>query len=136
MTDEKGRGDGSIRRRPSDLVMATVVLELVGLALCGAIVLVAWPFGWLPDSHYVALMTAMFAAKPAGELYREGPPRRLAAAAALLSLITAALLVAAAADWVFPTAADHDLDFLAGFLIGTPVGAAVFAWFYNRANVA
>jgi hypothetical protein len=111
----------------SDVVWSTVVLQLVGLVFCGVVALVAWPFGWLPDPRYIALMTALFAAKPAGELYREGPPRRLAAAAALFAMITVALLVAATADWALPAAADHNLGFLTGFLVGTPVGAAVLA---------
>ncbi|MFD4760040.1 hypothetical protein ACFWOJ_14465 [Streptomyces sp. NPDC058439] len=136
MTDEKDSGDGAIRRRLSDLVWSTVVLQLVGLAFCGVVALVAWPFGWLPDSWYFASMALLFAARPATELYREGPPRRLAAAAALFALIAVALLVAATADWAFPAGAHRDLDFLAGILVGTPIGAAVLAWFYNRANVA
>ena len=136
MTDEKDTGTGSRWRGASDLVRSTVLLQLVGLASCGVVALVAWPFGWLPDSQFIALMTALFAAKPAGDLYREGPPRRLAAAAALLALTTVGLLVAATADWAFPVVADHNLGFLTGFLVGTPVGAAVFAWFYNWANVA
>ncbi|MFB7738994.1 hypothetical protein ACFC08_32305 [Streptomyces sp. NPDC056112] len=136
MNDEKDGGNGASWRGLPDLVRSTVVLQLVGLAFCGGVALVAWPFGWLPDPQYIALITAMFAAKPAGELYRAGPPRRLAAAAALFALIAVALLVAATADWAFPVVADHDLGFLTGFLVGTPVGAAVLAWFYNRANVA
>ncbi|MFG3289599.1 hypothetical protein ACGF3G_12465 [Streptomyces sp. NPDC048179] len=136
MTDEMDGGNGAIRRGLSDLVWSTVVPQLVGLAFCGVVALVAWPFGCLPDPRYIALMTALFAAKPAGELYREGPPRRLGAVAALFALMTVALLVAATADWAFPAGADRALGFLAGFLVGTPVGAAVLAWFYNRANVA
>ncbi len=136
MTDEKDTRTGPIWRGAPDLVRSTVVLQFVGLALCGVVALVAWPFGWLPDSHFIAVMTVLFAGKPAGDLYREGPPRRLAAAAALLALTTVGLFVAATADWAFPVVADHHLGFLAGFLVGTPVGAAVFGWFYSRANVA
>ncbi|MEU6324263.1 hypothetical protein [Streptomyces sp. NPDC047009] len=136
MPEEKDGGHGVKRRGLPDLVWSTVVLQLVGLVFCGVVALVAWPFGWLPDPHYIALMTALFAVQPAGKLYREGPPRRLAAAAALFTLITVTLLVAATADWALAAAADHDLGFLTGFLVGTPVAAAVLAWFHNRANTA
>ncbi len=136
VTEEKDGGSGAMRRGPADLVWSTVALQLAGLAFCGVVALIAWPFGWLPDSQYLALMSTMFAAQPAGELYRAGPPRRLAAVAALFTLMTVALLIAATAEWAFPVMAEHDLGFLAGFLVGTPVGVAVLAWFYNRGNVA
>ncbi|GLX49519.1 hypothetical protein Shyhy01_24690 [Streptomyces hygroscopicus subsp. hygroscopicus] len=134
MVDEEDGASGSIRR-PWSLAKSIVLRQLVGLAFCALMALVAWPFGWLPDLSFVAAMTSMFAAEPAGELYRArppGPPRRRAAAAGLLTLTAVALLVAATAERAFSVVADHSLGVPAGFLLGTPVGAAVFCWLVNR----
>ncbi|MGW7257396.1 hypothetical protein [Streptomyces sp. NPDC054834] len=137
MADEKDSGNGSIRERPWDLVVFTVLLELVGLAFFGVVTLLAWPFGWLPDPALGALTTGMIAVWPAVELYRaEKPPRRLAVVAAVLALATVTLLVVAAANWAFPALADSDVGILIGYVVAAPVGAAVLAWFLNRANVA
>ncbi|MGC4985124.1 hypothetical protein ACLQ18_31525 [Streptomyces sp. DT193] len=137
MADEKDSGNGSIRQRPWDLVVETVLLELVGLALFGIATLLAWLFfGWLPDPTLGMLTTSMLALWPAVELHRAGPPRRLAVVAAVLALATVTLLVAAVANWALPASADSDVGILIGYVVAVPVGAAVFAWFINRANVA
>ncbi|MFF3416016.1 hypothetical protein ACFYW9_15175 [Streptomyces sp. NPDC002698] len=136
MADEKDSGNGSIRQRPWGLVVETVLLELVGLAFFGIATLLTWPFGWLPDPTLGTLTTSMLALWPAVELYRAGPPRRLAVVAAVLALATVTLLVAAAANWVLPASADSDVGILIGYVVAIPIGAAVFAWFLNRANVA
>ncbi|MGW7613749.1 hypothetical protein ACWGKW_42285 [Streptomyces sp. NPDC054766] len=142
MADEKDSGNGSIRRRPWDLVwdlvVETVLLELGGLALFGVVALLAWPFVGLPDSATLAtgMLVTGPAVWPAVELYRAGPPRRLAVVAAVLALVTVTLLVAAAANWALPALADSEVGIFIGYLVAIPVGAAVFAWCLNRANVA
>jgi hypothetical protein len=116
--------------------VSTVALELAGLAICGLIALVGWPFGWLPDTGFISLVTGVFAIGPGVELYRgAGPPRRLAVVAALLALATVRLLVAAAVNWAFPTLADPGVGTLVGYLVALPIGVAVLAWFLTRANV-
>lgn len=116
--------------------MSTVELELVGLAFSGLVALVGWPFGWLPDTGLVGLMTGLIAIGPAAELYRgAAPPRRLAVVAALLVLATVRLLVAAAVNWAFPALADPGVGILVGYLVALPIGVAVLAWFLIRANV-
>lgn len=118
-------------------MVATVALELVGLAVSGLVALVGWPFGWLPDTGLVILVTGLIAIGPAAELYRRaGPPRRLAVVAALLALATVRLLVAAAVNWAFPALADPGVGSLVGYLVALPIGVAVLAWFLTRANVA
>ncbi|MFE2297403.1 hypothetical protein ACFXAW_04320 [Streptomyces sp. NPDC059445] len=136
MADEKDSGSGSIRQRPWDLVVETVLLELIGLAFFGIATLVAWLFGWLPDPTLGMLTTSMLGLWPAVELYRAGPPRRLAVVAAVLALATVTALVAAVANWALPASADSDVGILIGYVVALPVAAAVFAWFINRANVA
>ncbi|MFE5029509.1 hypothetical protein ACFRAO_41040 [Streptomyces sp. NPDC056656] len=116
--------------------MSTVALELAGLAISGLIALVGWPFGWLPDTGFIGLVTGVFAIGPGVELYRgAGPPRRLAVVAALLALATARLLVAAAVNWAFPALVDPGVGVLVGYLVALPTGVAVLAWFLTRANV-
>ncbi|MGI5141340.1 hypothetical protein [Streptomyces sp. CA-106110] len=136
MADEKGSDSGSTRRQPWYLMLCTTVRELYGLAACGVIALFFWPFEGPPDWAFFLAIPAMFAAGPVGELYRTGPPRRLAALAALLATMTVTMLCGAAADWAFPSLADHKIGLLAGFFVGAPAGAGVFAWYSNRANVA
>ncbi|MET8805967.1 hypothetical protein [Streptomyces sp. NPDC004546] len=136
MADEKDSDSGSILRRPWDLMVSTVVWELFGLAVCGVVALVFWPFGGPPDSSFFLAIPALFAAGPVGELYRTGPPRRLAAAVALLATMTVITLFGAAAGWAFPPLADHKIGLLAGFFVGAPVGAGVFAWYSNGAKGA
>ncbi|MFF1258825.1 MULTISPECIES: hypothetical protein [unclassified Streptomyces] len=138
MADEKDSGSGSIRRPSWDHpVVATVVLELGGLAFSGVVALVGWPFGWLPDSGFVLIVTGLIAIGPAAELYSgAAPPRRLAVVAALLALATVRLLVAAAVNWAFPALADPGVGILVGYLVALPIGVAVLAWFLTRANVA
>ncbi|MFD5520867.1 hypothetical protein [Streptomyces sp. NPDC127066] len=142
MADEKDSGNGSIQRRPWDpvwdLVVETVLLELSCLALLGVLTLLAWPFWGPPDSDTLAmgLIVAGPAVWPAIELYRAGPPRRLAIVAAVLALATVTLLVAAAANWAFPALADSGAPISIGFLVAIPVGATVFAWCLNKANIA
>jgi hypothetical protein len=136
VADEKDGESGSIRRRPWDLMVSTFLRELFGLAVCGVLALVFWPFGGPPDSSFFLTFPALFAAGPVGELYRAGPPRRLAAAVALLATMTVITLFGAAAGWVFPPLADHKIGLLAGFFVGVPVGAGVFAWYSNRAKDA
>lgn len=117
--------------------MATVALELGGLAVSGLVALVGWPFGWLPDTGFVLIVTGFIAFGPAAELYRgAGPRRRLAVVAALLALATVSLLVAAAVNWAFPALADPGVGILVGYLVALPIGVAVLAWFLTRANVA
>ncbi|WP_406835723.1 hypothetical protein ACICHK_04140 [Streptomyces sp. AHU1] len=134
MADEKDSGNGSIQRRPRDLVwdlvVETVLLELDGLALFGVFT--------LPDSDTLAtgLIVTGPAVWPAVELYRAGPPRRAAVVAAVLALATVTLLVAAAVNWALPASADSEAGIFIGCLVAIPVGAAVFAWRLNRANVA
>ncbi|MFD8568021.1 hypothetical protein [Streptomyces sp. NPDC059639] len=137
MADEKERGSGSIRYPSWDHpVVSTVALELGGLAVSGLIALAGWPFGWLPDTSLVGLVTGLIAIGPAAELYRgAGPPRRLAVVAALLALATVRLLVTAAVNWTFPALADPGVGILVGCLVALPIGVAVLAWFLNRANV-
>lgn len=117
-------------------MVSTVVSELFGLVVCGVVTLVFWPLGWLPDSAFFFGVPVMFAAGPVSALYRAGPPRRLAAVAAFLATLTVTLLLGIAAGRAFPPLADQDVGSLAGFLIGAPVGAGVFVWLSNRANVA
>ncbi|MFC8263774.1 hypothetical protein ACFUNF_40805 [Streptomyces sp. NPDC057291] len=138
MADEKDSRSGAIRGPSWDHpVVSTVALELVGLAFSGLIALVGWPFGWLPDTSLVGLVTGLIAIGPAAELYRgAGPPRRLAVVAALLALATVRLLVAAAVNWAFPALADPGVGILVGYLVALPIGVAVLAWFLTRANVA
>ncbi|MFE4777929.1 hypothetical protein [Streptomyces sp. NPDC056713] len=138
MADEKDSGSGSIRRPSWDHpVVATVALELGGLAVSGLIALVGWPFGWLPDTDVVLFVTAFIAIGPAAELYSgAGPPRRLAVVAALLALAAVRLLVAAAVNWAFPALADPGVAVLVGYLVALPIGVAVLAWFLTRANGA
>ncbi|MEV8038851.1 hypothetical protein [Streptomyces sp. NPDC086182] len=140
MAEAKDSGNGSIQRRPwdlvQDLVVETVLLELCGLAFFGVATLLAWPFGWLPDSSLAALPTGLLAGWPAFQLYRAGPPRRLAIVAAVLALATVTLLVAAAANWALPALADSEAGIVIGWLVAIPVSAAVLAWCLNRANVA
>lgn len=115
--------------------MATVALELVGLAVSGLVALVGWPFAWLPDTSLVGLLTGLMAIGPAAELYRgASPPRRFAVVAALLALATVRLLVAAAVSRIFPTLAEPGVDSLVGYLVALPVGVAVLAWFLTRAG--
>ncbi|MFF6784745.1 hypothetical protein [Streptomyces sp. NPDC012510] len=62
-------------------MMSTVLLELVGLAFYGVVVLSGWPFGWSPDPGLVAVTTSMAAVGPWAGLYRAGrPPRSWAVA--------------------------------------------------------
>ncbi|MET7664180.1 hypothetical protein ABZS99_36080 [Streptomyces sp. NPDC005463] len=138
MADEEDSGSGSIRGPSWDHpVVSTVALELGGLAVCGLVALVGWPFGWLPDTGFVLLVTGLIAIGPAAELYRgAGPPRRLAVVAALLALAAVRLLVAAAVNWAFPAPADPGVGILVGYLVALPIGVAVLAWFLTRANVA
>ncbi|GGX20582.1 hypothetical protein [Streptomyces chartreusis] len=138
VADEKDSGSGSIRHpswnRP---VVATVALELAGLAVSGLVALVGWPFGWLPDTSLVGLVTGLMAIGPAAELYRgASPPRRLAVVAALLALVAVRLLVTATVNWAFPALADPGVGILVGYLVALPVGVAVLARFLTRANVA
>ncbi|MFF0142113.1 hypothetical protein ACFYRN_37365 [Streptomyces sp. NPDC005227] len=138
MADEKNSRSGSIRR-PSwnHPVVSTVALELGGLTFSGLVALVGWPFGWLPDTDFVLLVTGLIAIGPAAELYSgAGPPRRLAVVAALLALATVRLLVAAAVNWALPALADPGIGVLVGYLVALPIGVAVLAWFLTRANVA
>ncbi|MGW2567385.1 hypothetical protein [Streptomyces sp. NPDC001537] len=136
MADEKDSGSGSIRRPSWDPVVFTVALELVGLAVCGLVALVGWPFGWLPDTGFVSLVTGLIAIGPAAELYQgASPPRRLAVVGALLALATVGLLVAAVVNWAFPAPADPGVGILIGQLVALPIGVAVLAWFLSRANV-
>lgn len=117
--------------------MATIALELGGLAVSGLIALVGWPFGWLPDPSLVGLVTGLIAIGPATEVYRgAGPPRRLAVVAALLALATVRLVVTPAVNWAFPALADPDAGSLVGYLVALPIGVAVLARFLTRANVA
>ena len=138
VADEEDSGSGSIRSPSWDHpVLSTVALELVGLAVCGLVALVGWPFGWAPDTGLVVLVTGLISIGPAAELYRAaGPPRRLAVVAALLALATVRVLVAAAVDWAFPALADPGVGILVGYLVALPIGVAVLAWFLTRANVA
>ncbi|MER5400254.1 hypothetical protein [Streptomyces sp. NPDC002599] len=140
MADEEDSGNGSIQRGPWDLVwdlvVETVFLELVGLAFFGVGTLLAWLFGWPPEFGLAALLAGMLGGRPAVDLYRAGPPRRLAIVAAVLALATVTLLVAAAANWAFPALADSGAGISIGFLVAIPVSAAVLAWCLNRANVA
>ncbi|MFD7777820.1 hypothetical protein [Streptomyces sp. NPDC059753] len=138
MADEEDSGSGSIRRPSWDHpVVATVALELGGLAVSGLVALVGWPFGWLPDTGFVLIVTGFIAFEPAAELYRgAGLPRRLAVVAALLALATVSLLVAAAVNWAFPALADPGVGILVGYLVALPIGVAVLAWFLTRANAA
>ena len=115
---------------------STIRSELLGLAACGVVTLVSWPFGWLPDPTLLLTTSAMFAAGPVSELYRTRPPRRLAGVAALVTTMTVAMLFGAAADSAFPPLADHDIGLLAGLLVGAPAGAGAAAWFFNRTKVA
>ncbi|MFE6888188.1 hypothetical protein [Streptomyces sp. NPDC057694] len=137
MSDEKDSGSGSIRYPSLDHpVVSTVALELGGLAVSGLIALVGWPFGWLPDTSLVGLVTGLIAIGPAAELYSgAGPPRRLAVVAALLALATVRLLVTATVNWTFPALADPGIGILVGYLVALPIGVAALAWFLNRANV-
>ncbi|MEV5911332.1 hypothetical protein AB0M00_20875 [Streptomyces chartreusis] len=138
MADEKDSGSGSIRHPSWDRpVVATVALELAGLAVSGLVALVGWPFGWLPDTGFVGLVTGLMAIGPAAELYRgAGPSRRLAVVAALLALAAVSLLVTAAVNWAFPALAVPGVGILVGYLVALPVGVAVLAWFLARTNVA
>ncbi|MFI6875318.1 hypothetical protein ACIBL6_17955 [Streptomyces sp. NPDC050400] len=137
MADEKDSGSGSIRRRWWDPAVSTVALELAGLGISGLVALVGWPFGWLPDTGFVGIVTGVFAVGPAAELYSgAGPPRRLAAVAALLALVAVRLGVAAALNWAFPALVDPGVGALVGYLFALPAGVAVLAWFLARANVA
>ncbi|MGV9703076.1 hypothetical protein [Streptomyces sp. NPDC003483] len=138
MADEKDSASGSIRRPSWDRpVSATVALELGGLAVSGLIALVGWPFGWLPDTTLVGIVTGLIAIGPAAELYRgAGPPRRLAVVAALLALVAVRLLVAAVVNWAFPAQVDPGVGTLISYLVALPIGVAVLAWFLTRANVA
>ncbi|MFE4257153.1 hypothetical protein ACFRU3_48755 [Streptomyces sp. NPDC056910] len=138
MADEKDSGSGSIRRPSWDHpVVSTVALELGGLAVAGLVALVGWPFGWLPDTGFVLIVTGFIAIGPAAELYRgAGPPRRLAVVAALLALAAVRLLVAAAVNWAFPALADPGVGSLVGYLVALPIGVAVLARFLTRANGA
>ncbi|MGQ4382041.1 hypothetical protein [Streptomyces sp. SAS_270] len=138
MADEKDSGNGSIQHPSWDRpVVATIALELGGLALSGLVALVGWPFGWLPDTSLVGVVTGFIAIGPAAELYSgAGPPRRLAVVAALLALATVRLLVTAAVNRAFPALADPGVDILLGYLVALPIGVAVLAWFLARANVA
>ncbi|MFF3616947.1 hypothetical protein [Streptomyces sp. NPDC002580] len=144
MADEKDSGNGSIRRRPWDLVwdlvVETVLLELAGLALLGVAALLAWSFGWLSGTGLATLPVGMLVTWPAiwsaVVLYRAGPPRRLAVVAAVLALAAVTLLVAAAANWAFPTLTGSEAGIFIGYLVAIPVGAAVFAWCLNRTNAA
>jgi hypothetical protein len=138
VADEEDSGSGSIRH-PSwaHPVVATVALELAGLAVSGLVALVGWPFGWLPDTGFVIFVTGLIAIGPAAELYSGAdPPRRLAVVAALLALATVRLLVAAAVNWAFPALADPGVAILGGYLVALPIGVAVLAWFLTRANAA
>ncbi|KAB1980264.1 hypothetical protein F8144_34025 [Streptomyces triticiradicis] len=131
-----------MRRLPRDLVwdlvVETVLLELGGLAVFGVFTLLVWPFWGLPDSDTLAtgLIVTGPAVWPAVELYRAGPPRRAAVVAAVLALATVTLLVAAAVNRALPALADSEAGIFIGCLVAMPVGAAVFAWCLNRANVA
>ncbi|MGW2081972.1 hypothetical protein ACWCOW_34515 [Streptomyces sp. NPDC001939] len=138
MADEEDGGSGSIRRPSWDHpVVSTVALELGGLAVSGLVALVGWPFGWLPDTGFVFIVTGLIAIGPAAELYRgAGPPRRLAVVAALLALAAVRLLVAAAVNWAFPALAGPGVGILVGYLVALPIGVAVLAWFLTRANGA
>jgi hypothetical protein len=138
VADEKDSGNGSIRRPSWDhAVVATVALEMGSLAVSGLVALVGWPFGWLPDTGSVLLVTGLIAIGPAAELYSAaGPPRRLAVVAALLALATVRLLVAAAVNWAFPALSDPGVGILAGYFVALPIGVAVLARFPPRPNVA
>ncbi|MFD8308493.1 hypothetical protein ACFV29_40165 [Streptomyces sp. NPDC059690] len=138
MADEKDSGNSSIRRSSRNHpVVFTIALELVGLTVSGLVALVGWPFGWLPDTIFVGLVTGLIAIGPAAELYRRaGPPRRLAVVAALLALATVRLFVAAAVNWALPALADPGVGILVGYLVALPIGVAVLARFLIRANVA
>lgn len=108
--------------------MTTVLLEGVGLVLAGLVVLVGWPFGWLPDPGLFAAVVAMTSWGPAVELFGAGRrPRGLAAAAAFLALGAVALPVAAATNWALPPAADQGIGLVVGYLVGMPAGVAVLA---------
>ncbi|MFE5685088.1 hypothetical protein [Streptomyces sp. NPDC056512] len=138
MADEEDSGSGSIRPPSWDHpIVATVALELGGLAVSGLVALVGWPFGWLPDTDVVLFVTGFIAIGPAAELYSgAGPPRRLAVVAALLALAAVRLLVAAAVNWAFPGLVDPGVAVLAGYLVALPIGVAVLARFLTRANGA
>ncbi|MGW1778147.1 hypothetical protein ACWCQQ_03270 [Streptomyces sp. NPDC002143] len=133
--EEEDSGNDPVRRRPWDLAVSTVLMELVGLAFAGIVTLVTWPFGWLPDPGLILFTTGMFAVWPAAESYRAGPPRRRAVVAALLTLVTATLLGAAAVNWAFPALDDADIGILVGSLVAVPVSAAVLAWSLNGATM-
>ncbi|MET7570650.1 hypothetical protein ABZT04_19430 [Streptomyces sp. NPDC005492] len=136
MADEKDSPNSSVPRRSWSPVADTVLLELVGLAICGIAALVGWPFGWLPDPALVAAMAGLIAAGPAAELYRAGPRRPRAAVAALLALVTVMMLGAAATNWAVPALGDPDLGILVGFLLGMPAAVAVLVRLLGRTDVA
>ncbi|MEV6384743.1 hypothetical protein AB0M31_35665 [Streptomyces sp. NPDC051773] len=132
--DAQDGGDGAVPRPSwrsvvaSEPVVTTVLLEGVGLVLAGLVVLVGWPFGWLPDPGLFASVVAMTSLGPAVELFGAGrPPRGLAAAAAFLALGAVALPVAAATNWALPPAADQGIGLVVGYLVGMPAGVAVLA---------
>ncbi|MFJ8547876.1 hypothetical protein [Streptomyces sp. NPDC093676] len=134
MADEKGSESDSIRRQPWDLMVSAIVRELLGLAVCGLLALVFWPFGGLSDPVFFLALPAMFAAVSVGESYRTGPLRRFAATVTLLATMTVTTLLGAAADSAFPPLADHQIGLLAGFYVGVPVATGVLAWYSNRAK--
>ncbi|MEU5277102.1 hypothetical protein AB0G87_11880 [Streptomyces asoensis] len=134
MADGSDSANGADGRRPWDVVVSTVADELVGLAFCGVVALLTWPFGWLPDPALVAFAAGVFAVRPAAERYRAGPRRRSAVVVAVLGVAVVTLLVAAAAGLLLPPSAGRGVGLLVGFVVAAPVGAAVLARLLDRAD--
>ncbi|MFJ4788833.1 hypothetical protein [Streptomyces sp. NPDC088794] len=136
MAEEKDSRNEWIRHGSWGPVVSTVLLELVGLAIAGAVALVGRAFGWLPDFSSLVLLAGVAAMGPAIERYRVGPRRLLAAITTLLSLATVTVLVAMAANRTFSALDDSDAGFLIGFLVAVPATVAVQEWLHNRADAS
>ncbi|MEV6210703.1 hypothetical protein [Kitasatospora sp. NPDC051914] len=112
------------------LVLSTIILQGIALSLWAVIALAAWPFGLWPGYTPAAMTTVMFGGHPSAELYRAAPPRRRPAAVlALAVLVASGVLTSTVTELLLPGRYDaEELGHLIGFLVGTPVGAAVFSW--------
>lgn len=106
---------------------------VAGLLVLGAVTLLLWPFGLLPDVSMLSVGSALFAGGAVADSFRERPRRWVVAVVAGVLLVGAAAVLGLTVAWlVSPPAAD--LGVQAGILLGLPPGVGLFTWVTDRMN--
>ncbi|WUD70959.1 hypothetical protein OG937_04330 [Streptomyces sp. NBC_00510] len=133
MKSDRHDAAGPGRRRPGQAAALTAWLVVMALVPMGALALLLWPFGLLPDVSLLSVGTALIAGGGVVGSDRERPRRRgLAAAAGTCVLAVTGTLGLTVARLVAPSATDLGLH--VGIVLGFPPAAALFTWVGNRRN--